>query len=141
MANYYGFTRTNYFAVKDEARLRQLVSACRSSEEGPNVWEKTVEGQKLFAFGCYGNLSGLPCGDGEDYEYDLDAFYKELQPLIADGHAIIVTEVGYEKLRYLVGDCTVITPQKIVYTNLRDIGLSKARELLNDPQYNPVMEY
>ena len=64
-----------------------------------------------------------------------------MQQVVADGHAIIITEVGYEKLRYLVGDCTVITSQEIAYTNLSDIGLAKARQLLKNPQYNPVMEY
>ena len=141
MANYYGFTRTNYFAVKDEEKFRQGVASCQASEENPEVWEEAVDGQTLFAFGCYGSLSGLPCGDEEDYECDLGAFHNALQQVVADGHAIIITEVGYEKLRYLVGDCTVITSQEIAYTNLSDIGLAKARQLLKNPQYNPVMEY
>ena len=141
MANYYGFTRTNYFAVKDEEKFRQVVASCQASEENPKVWEEAVDGQTLFAFGCYGSLSGLPCGDEEDYECDLGAFHSALQQVVADGHAIIITEVGYEKLRYLVGDCTVITSQEIAYTNLSDIGLAKARQLLKNPQYNPVMEY
>jgi hypothetical protein len=141
LANYYGFTRTNYFAVKDEERFRQVVASCQASEENPEVWEEAVDGQTLFAFGCYGSLSGLPCGDEEDYECDLGAFHNALQQVVADGHAIIITEVGYEKLRYLVGDCTVITSQEIAYTNLSDIGLAKARQLLKNPQYNPVMEY
>ena len=141
MANYYGFTRTNYFAVKDEEKFRQVVASCQASKENPEVWEEAVDGQTLFAFGCYGSLSGLPCGDEEDYECDLGAFHSALQQVVADGHAIIITEVGYEKLRYLVGDCTVITSQEIDYTNLRDVGLTKAQQLLKDPQYNPVMEY
>ena len=139
MANYYGFTRTNYFAVKDEEKFRQVVASCQASKENPEVWEEAVDGQTLFAFGCYGSLSGLPCGDEE--ECDLGAFHSALQQVVADGHAIIITEVGYEKLRYLVGDCTVITSQEITYTNLSDIGLAKARQLLKNPQYNPVMEY
>ena len=141
MANYYGFTRTNYFAVKDEEKFRQLVASCRGSEENPEVWEEAVDGQTLFAFGCSSSLSGLPCGEEEDYECDLGAFHSALQQVVADGHAIIITEIGYEKLRYLVGDCTVITAKEIAYTNLRDIGLAKARQLLKNPQYNPVMEY
>ena len=104
MANYYGFTRTNYFAVKDEEKFRQVVASCQASEENPKVWEEAVDGQTLFAFGCYGSLSGLPCGDEEDYECDLGAFHSALQQVVADGHAIIITEVGYEKLRYLVGE-------------------------------------
>lgn len=141
MANYYGFIRTNYFAVKDEEKFRRLIASCRGSEEDPEVWEKEVDGQMLFAFGCCSSLSGLPCGDEEDYEYDLDAFHRALQQVVADGHAIIITEIGYEKLRYLVGDCTIITAKEIAYTNLGDIGLAKARQLLKNPQYDPVMEY
>jgi len=141
LANYYGFTRTNYFAVKDEERFRQVVASCQASEEAPEVWEKATEGQTLLAFGCYGSLSGFLCEDEEDCECDLDAFHNALQQVVADGHAIIITEVGYEKLRYLVGDCTVITSQEIDYTNLRDVGLTKAQQFLKDPQYQPSMEY
>ena len=32
MANYYGFTRTNYFAVKDEEKLRELYQEMDSPE-------------------------------------------------------------------------------------------------------------
>ena len=141
MANYYGFTRTNYFEVKDEQKFRQVIDACETGEDNIEIWETTEGNHTLFAFGCYSSLSGLPCEDEDDCECDLYAFHDALRQIVADGQAIIITEIGYEKMRYLVGDCTVITSQEISYINLRDLGLKKARELLNDPQYQPSLEY
>lgn len=142
MANYYSFTRTNYFAVKDEEKLRQIIDSCQSTEERLSIWKKTVDNQTLFAFGCYGAISGLLVeNEDEDGEGDLNALYDALQQIVADDHAVIITEVGHEKLCYLVGDCTVVTSKGRLFANLRETGLVKARQLLGDPQYQPPMEY
>lgn len=142
MANYCGFTRTNYFAVKDEEAFRKAIASCRAAEDKIQIFEGHASGQKVFGFGCYSQLSGIPTAEDEDdCETDMDAFYDALQQILEDGHAVIITEVGYEKLRYLVGDCTIITPSKISFFNLRDTALAKARELLGDAKYVPKMEY
>lgn len=142
MANYYGFTRTNYFAVKDEEAFRKAIASCRAAEDKIQIFEDHVNGQKVFGFGCYSQLSGIPATEDEDdCETDVDAFYDALQQILEDGHAVIITEVGYEKLRYLVGDCTIITSKGIHFVSLRDTALSKARELLGNAKYDPKMEY
>lgn len=142
MANYIGFTRTNYFAVNDQDAFRKAIADCRTSEGGLQIFETTVNGQKLFGFGCYGTISGIPPADGkDDCEEDMDAFYDALQSVLADGHAIMITEIGYEKLRYLIGECIIITSSDISSVFLRDTALQKAREMLNDPKYAPKMEY
>ena len=33
MANYYGKTRTNYFAVTDETKFRQIIADCRGEDK------------------------------------------------------------------------------------------------------------
>ena len=142
MANYYGYTRSNYFVVKDEEEFRQIIDSCSVSEDDLSIFEHEQNGQKYFGFGSYGSISGFPGGENEDdCEYDLNAFHHALQQVVADGHAVIITEIGWEKLRYLVGDCTIITPNEIRYFNLRDTALAVAREMLSDPVYSPRMEY
>lgn len=142
MANYIGYTRTNYFAVKDEDAFQKAISDCRTSEGKLQLFEATVNGQKLFGFGCYGTISGIPPADEEDdCEEDMDAFCDALQSVLADGHAIMITEIGYEKLRYLIGECIIITSSDISSIFLRDTALQEAREILNDPKYTPKMEY
>lgn len=139
MAEYYGFTLTNYFAVKDEDRFKTALGRCAVCEDKINIFERTVDGHKFFAFGCYSSLLGFPVSDSEDdTEYDLDEFYNDLQTVVADGDAIIITEVGHEKLRYLVGVCMIITQSGHSVVNLNDISLGKARELLKDNTYSAV---
>lgn len=58
MANYVCATRTNYFRVKDEEEFRKLMSRVHG-EDAVDLWEKTVNDEKLFAFGCYGLINGL----------------------------------------------------------------------------------
>lgn len=142
MADYFGVTRSNYFAVKDEEAFRRAIESCRSAVEKIKIFEKRVNGQKVFGFGCYSQLIGIPSTEDEDdCETDMDAFYDALQQVIADGHAVIITEVGFEKLNYLVGDCTIITHKEIYFFNLRDTALAKARDLLGNAKYTPRMEY
>ena len=110
MATYNGFTRTNYFSVTDEDMLRDIVDRI--------VWDNDDgffedRGGK-FAFGSYGSVCGLRNAESEndsdsdeaydddcDDEYEADAVYEALQSIVAPDDAIIITEIGYEKLRYL----------------------------------------
>lgn len=145
MANYMGFTRTNYFSVTDADKLREIVNRF--------IWDDSdsflEEGYGGYAFGCYGTIDGLrkptldDDDDSEDYDddYNVDDVYEALQEIVAPGDAIIITEVGYEKLRYLVGDTVVITRDAIEYINLRSAAVEAARKLLNNPQFDTQMEY
>jgi hypothetical protein len=102
MANYNATIRTNYFSVKDEARFREIMDACGAEDE-LYVFE-SEDGTGKLGFGCYGRLNGIPAGEAaDDEESDIDAFYDALQDVLSDGDAIIITELGYEYLRYLIG--------------------------------------
>lgn len=144
MADYYASTRTNYFAVTDEAKFRQLMDKCVGNEDSVDIFEKTdvSTGIKMFGFGCQSTISGLPIGDDEDADdYDLNDLYEALQELIVEGDAVIITEIGYEKLRYLAGISVIITRSEIRVINLRDKALEEARGMLGDPYYDTQMEY
>lgn len=144
MANYMGFTRTNYFSVTDAEKLRDIV--------GRIIWDNSgsflEEGHGGYVFGCYGSVIGLrnpkqeDCdNEDSDDDYNADSVYEALQEIVAPGDAIIITEVGYEKLRYLVGDTVVITRDAIEYINLRSAAMEAACKLLNNPQFDTQMEY
>ena len=64
-----------------------------------------------------------------------------MKKIVADGHAVIITESGYEKLRYVVGDAVVITGKAIKYFSISNRALITARILLGNPDYAPVMDY
>jgi hypothetical protein len=137
MANYCAFTRTNYFAVTDEYKFREHIRACQASDDEIQVYEAS-NGSGKFAFGCYGSLSGFLDDDCD--EPDLDTFYDALQDVLSDGDAIIITELGYENLRYLIGVCTVITKSEIRFLNLSDHAVSLARTMLNDSAFTTQMD-
>lgn len=73
MANYQCAVRTNYFHVKDEAAFKKLMANVVCSEDYVEVWEREDEnGNKIFGFGCYSSINGLPTQmecEGDEYSY------------------------------------------------------------------------
>lgn len=162
MANYNSYYRTNYFKVSDPVSFKEEFR--RVSAEDVELWD---EGNGVFGFGGFGSIDGLimpntvygtwrsPCSgeiygmtneviDYEDYDYDdldYDAFLKMLQDHLVEGDAVILTEVGYEKLRYLTGQATVVTKDKISFMNLTDLAFEKAKEMLGNKDWTTKMEY
>ena len=143
MANYNAVIRTNYFSVADEARFREIMASCVGTEEAVMIFEPE-NGSKKFGFGCYGTIYGIPpdSEDGDDDEdADLGTFYDALQSVLADGDAIIITEIGWEKMRYLVGVCTVITKREIQCIDVCKKAVELAGELLGDNGFTTQMDY
>ena len=146
MANYYGITKTNYFHVNDPEGFKKLMRRVVSDEGDIDLWEdKDKDGNPVFAFGGYSSISGI-CpiennnDDSEDEDYDeadYDLFVSELQKLIVDGEAIIITEIGHEKLRYITAYSTVITKDGCEYVTLERRAAAKARDMLGNQKYNP----
>lgn len=140
MANYYATIRTNYFSVTDEAKYREIIESCIAEDTLHIFEESTTDGKKMFGFGCYGYINGIPAVEDED-ETDLDAFYYALQSVLSEDDAIIITEVGNEKLRYLVGLCTVITNTDIQSIDVCCKAVELARIMLENPEFTTRMEY
>lgn len=147
MSNYYGKVRTNYFSVTDENALRDIISRVRGSEDTVELhMEQAINGEKKFMFLCESDILGFPETDenGEVYEdcdYSFDDFTAALQKILPENEAIIITEVGSEKMRYLSGYVTVITRNEIRHENLRNIGIRIARRLLNNDSWETKNEY
>jgi hypothetical protein len=152
MANYYGKTRTNYFSVADEEKFRQIIASCRASESDIEIMdEKQEDGSINYGFCCDGSIQGLPekNNDNEitenyledDCDYDYDAFCRALQVIIPDNDAILITEVGSEKMCYLTGHCTVITRNDIKLVDLDNEALKVARTMLANPNFTTQNDY
>jgi hypothetical protein len=144
MANYNAFIRTNYFAVTDETEFRKIIASVIAEDEVSVFEQPQPDGIMKFGFGLYGSIYGLPTNDNpddEDKDPEMDAFESALQNVLAPGDAILMTEIGYEKLRYLTAVCGVITKDAIQYVDLRDSALNLAKELLGDPNFQTQTEY
>jgi hypothetical protein len=142
MANYCGRTRTNYFRVTDEEKFRQVMANVLCSDDDLEIFEEDGESGKKFGFCCCGVIQGTKqLLDDEDCEEDYDEFIRLLQEVVADDDAIIITEVGYEKLRYLVGRSEIITKTGFKVISLRDATLEAAKTLLGNPDYDTEVEY
>lgn len=137
MANYVSTTRTNYFHVKDVEAFRAFMD--NGSGDNLKLWdEKDDKGDTVFAFGCEGSIYGI---QNEDENDNYDLFIENLQEYIADNDAVILTETGHEKLRYVSGYSAIITGSDIQHVNLDDMALSKAREMLGNPGFSTQMDY
>ena len=132
MANYYSFTRTNYFKTNDIEGLKNLISRCFCGEDKVDLFEKEKEGEILYAFGAYDSIEGVEDDIG-DYSYDL--FLAELQRLLPDGEVVILTEVGHMKLAEVYGRVDVITNTEIKSESLCNIGAKIARSILGNPDW------
>lgn len=105
MANYTATTRSNYFAVKDEAAFTAWCA-----QRSLHHWDREEDGQpRRFAISAdTGDCCGWPMYDWADDGSDtveID-FPEELAQHLAEGEVAVLIEIGNEKLRYLTG-CAV----------------------------------
>lgn len=141
MANYYGNTRTNYFRVIDEDKFNEIMADVVISEDQLEIWHEERNGEKYFAFGGYGCLYyEKELEDGSVLD-DIDSFYEQLQTVIHPEDAIILTEVGNEKLRYLIAVSVVITKDMVDFIDLNSESVLLARQLLKNNYYTTKLNY
>jgi len=140
MANYNATIRTNYFSVTNESAFRDLIQSVQAEDTVHLFEDPQPDGGKKFGFGCYGYIYGIPITEDED-EYDMDRFFENLQVLLCESDAIILTEIGNEKLRYLFGMSVIITKKAIRSTTITDCALIIAQEMLENDEFTTKMEY
>ena len=136
MANYEATVRTNFFSVKNPTALKELIDSIEAEDTVSLFTHELPDGSMQYGFGCYGSLFGI-----QDNEDGLHAFYEALQKLVCENDAILIFEIGYEKLRYVVGCCTVITSTDMQCVDIRQQALDLAAKLLNSPNYNTRLDY
>ena len=131
MASYVGAIRTNYFRVTEEEKFRNLIDEFLSGS--CEVFTRTdVNSNKLVGFGSDENIN---------WPEDDTGFVSGLQECLAEDDSIIVLEVGHDKLRYLIGAATIITRSSIETIDLTSLAISKAAEMLGNPDYTTCCEY
>ena len=131
MASYVCAVRTNYFRVTEEEKFRNLIDEFLSGS--CEVFTRTdVNSNKLVGFGSDENIN---------WPEDDTGFVSGLQECLAEDDSIIVLEVGHEKLRYLIGAATIITRSSIETIDLTSLAISKAAEMLGNPDYTTCCEY
>lgn len=144
MANYISFTRSNYFRVTDPEVFKKIINRVITDEDSLELWERTENGTTYYGFGAYSSICGLrheaEDTDNDD-EFEVEAVYDALAKVIAPDDAIIITEIGYEKLRYLTAYAVVITRTEVEFVELRSAALETAQRMLRDPEYDPCMDY
>ena len=133
MANYYGFTRTNYFRIKNEEAFKEYINTLATTDGDFELWTKEDNNETYYAFGGNGSLYSI--------ENDEEDIYQKLSEYVHQHDAIIITEVGYEKLRYLTGVSMVITQKGYEVVDLYDASLNKAKQLLSDETYKTNFAY
>lgn len=137
MANYECVSRTNYFHVKDVETFREFMDTVIADDL--HLWEeKDNDSSTVFAFRCEETIYGIPDKNGDS---SLDLFFTELQKHIADDDAIILTEAGHEKLRYVTGYATIITHTGMQTLDIETFALARAKEMLENPNFETKMEY
>ena len=144
MANYISFTRSNYFRVTDPEAFKKIINRVITDEDSLELWERTENGTTYYGFGAYSSICGLQ-HEAEDVdndgEFEVEAVYEALSKIVAPDDAIIITEIGYEKLRYLTAYAVVITREKTELVELRETSIDVACSLLGNPNFDTRMEY
>lgn len=140
MANYISFFRSSYFRPKDK---EAFIKFCEEFElevwtEKSDTYPNLPRGEELVAFGSsINNENGIPnwrYNEETDENEDID-FMQELSKHLAEGWAVEVREIGYEKLRYLVGYvCIVDWRGNEIWLNLDDIN----EKLDADPKFENI---
>ena len=116
MADYIACFYTNAFPVRDAARFRAWIgTVC-----GLDFIDETEEdGGVVFEVGGYGSVPDSREDDDEWMEID---FIDELAKHLPEGAHAVVTEIGHEKLRYLVGIAVAVDHRgKRITVDLDDI--------------------
>ena len=79
--------------------------------------------------------------DEDDCDYSYDAFCEALQQILPDNDAVLITEVGSEKMRYLTGICAVVTRNEIRYIDISREAAKAAADMLKNPEFTTKNYY
>lgn len=142
--NYTCARRTNYFRVTDEEKYATLMSKIRGDHNTLCLWNRTEDGITFHAFGCDSTMSYYP--DNEDdtegeYPDEWDEFTEELSKLLPEDEAVIILEVGKEKLRYLSGYAEIITKHGSEFVDLTTVAIERACKLLGNDSWSTRIDY
>jgi hypothetical protein len=125
LANWYGKSRSNYFAVKDEGAFNALMA----------LYEVEVIGNAdgLLGFISKTEFGTIPTREHEDSGEDPICILDELVEHLAEGHICVVMEVGSEKNCYVSGNAIAVSSTgETVEISLDDIYTAARAKFGND---------
>ena len=136
MANYMGVCRTNYFRVTDEAAYQKLFNKL-CGEDVIQDFTREENGVTYHGFGCFG------CIDFEDEngDWNIEAFFAELQKILPDDEAFVLMEGGHEKLRYVIGCVDIVTKDRREFMDIQTYAIQHAKKMLRNPEFKTELEY
>ena len=140
MANYNAKFLTNYFSVTDAIKFKNIIGSCHADDEIEIYEKKQLDGSIKYSFGCIGIIYGISEND-DDCEEDIELFYTSLQSIITSDDAIIITEIGNEKLNYFTACCIIITCDDIKSIDVRNEAVKLAATMLKTPDFTTQMDY
>ncbi|MEW6545053.1 MAG: hypothetical protein AB1411_15770 [Nitrospirota bacterium] len=132
MANYVPLMRSNYFAVKSRAAFERF---CKEYELHAIAMEERGAGAEELVGFLGSDERGIPRSKYDAAKEDwVDAdFFGDLAKQLKPGWVAVVQEIGYEKLRYLVGVAVAVNAAgAVVAVSLNDI-YKKAKRLGKQP--------
>lgn len=103
MADYTAYFRSNYFAVKDAGGFQFFCA------EFNCAMMTKIEGEQTL-YGFYGNDHGIPVTryNEEKQSWEEADLLSALADHLTDDYVAIVMEVGFEKMRYLIGEAHAV---------------------------------
>ena len=140
MANYECAVRTNYFHVKDEIALKELMNEVVCSENVLDIFETNDKnGETVYGFGCYGSINGIQAENEDEYSYD--KFIDELKKIVEPNDAIVILEAGHEKLNFIKMYADVITSEGHRTLDLSHLAVESAKNMLKNPEWETKCTY
>ena len=135
MSNYNSVVRTNYFKVKKDEEFLDFFKKISSENGKPRLWSRENKGKREYAFGSVGELyyDGMPLHDSD--------FATHMQKMIPENEAVVLEEIGNEKLRYLNASAIIITSNDYAGMDFLDVLIGKAKSILQDDSFTCDMEY
>ena len=101
MADWWGFSRSNYFRVKDR---KLFMTWAKEIDDLEILLAK--DGVVAITGQFYGGWPHVRGDDDEDFD-----LVAELAQHLADGEIAVLVEAGAEKLRYITGDAIAVNSQ------------------------------
>jgi hypothetical protein len=103
VANCENIYRSNHFKVKDPDAFRAW-----AKKIDLQLWESDPTSRDtLFAFGAFGHQPYEYYDEERDDYHEFD-FYTELQAHLQTDQVVVVHEIYFEKLRYVVGESVAL---------------------------------
>lgn len=115
MANLMTLMRTSYFNVKDPETFKQEIDALKMED----VTVEIGPDRRICVLGKNFSHTYIEDENGETDDEQIYVFDLIREHLI-DGEAVLVNGIGWEKMRYILANSTIITPEGIVRVDPED---------------------